>query len=108
MKALVINGKAPAGILEKSPGGYIFYYLPEYLNSGAATPIAHTLPLQTAEFRSEELFPFFQNLVSEGWLLEIQSRTQKIDKTDCFRLLLNNGEDLSGMVSIKPLEDLAK
>lgn len=105
MKALVRNEGSSAGILSKDENGYSFRYFPSYLNSGTAVPVAYTLPLRLEEYHSVELFPFFQNLLSEGWLLEVQSRLQKIDRTDAFRLLLKNGEDLSGSVSILPVDD---
>ena len=46
-------------------------------------------------------FPFFESLVSEGWLLKIQSQALKIDERDFFSMLLENGEDLIGGIKIK-------
>ncbi len=46
--------------------------------------------------------PFFENLVSEGWLRKLQSQHQKIDERDRFTLLVENGKDLVGAVTVEP------
>jgi len=91
-----------AGLLEKTEGKYFFRYLKDYLDSPAACPISYSFPLREMPYESEELFPFFSGLVSEGWLLKMQSQAQKIDERDHFSLLLANGEDLIGAISIRP------
>ena len=48
---------------------------------------------------------FFENLVSEGWLRKLQSQEQKIDENDRFGLLLMNGRDLVGAVTIVPVDE---
>lgn len=90
-----------AGYLKPIAGGYSFQYAEDYLKNGI--PIAYTLPLRSTAYEGKRLPPFFDNLVSEGWLKRQQSQTQKIDENDHFRLLLENGQDLPGAVSIKPL-----
>ena len=49
--------------------------------------------------------PFFENLVSEGWLRKLQSQQQKIDENDRFGLLLANGGDLVGAVTVEPISE---
>ena len=58
-----------AGIIREEPGHAIsFTYDDSYLN-GKNPPISHTLPLTGIPFVSQVgLLPFFDNLVSEGWL----------------------------------------
>jgi serine/threonine-protein kinase HipA len=93
-----------AGTLEKhSSKDYRFQYDPGYLSNGKPLPICHALKLQATPYTSDQLFPFFENLLAEGWLRETQSQLQKIDERDSFGLLLNNGEDLIGAVTIKPI-----
>ena len=77
-------------------------YDPDYLAGGA--PISFTLPLQEAAFNFERLPAFFENLASEGWLRKLQSQEQKIDENDRFGLLLMNGRDLVGAVTLVPLQ----
>lgn len=105
MKAAVYFHDIKAGILSDIRDGYEFRYLEEYLSKPDALPLSYNLPLRLSPFHSAKLFPFFENLTSEGWLLSVQSRTQKIDENDSFSLLLENGEDLIGAVKIFKEED---
>lgn len=92
-----------AGILEEDESGYSFTYDNDYLAGG--TPISYQLKLREAPYRSEWLMPFFENLVSEGWLRKLQSQQQKIDENDRFGLLLANGSDLVGAVTVEPVSE---
>jgi serine/threonine-protein kinase HipA len=94
----VFFNKHLAGILKQSDTGFSFTYDASYFASG--TPLSFNLPLQKEPFKSKCLFPFFSNLSTEGWLKRIQARTQKIDETDTFGLILENGKDMAGAVSI--------
>ena len=92
------NGRF-AGVLAQHEDRYSFTYDSEYLAGGA--PLSFHLPLQEATFKSGDLFPFFENLASEGWLRSIQARSQKIDENDRLGLLIDNGSDLVGAVTIE-------
>lgn len=99
-----------AGTLRQEPGGaYSFAYDPTYLNAGKPA-IAHTLPVREAPYISAAgLHPFFDNLVSEGWLRVAQARALGINADDRFALLLAFGHDCAGAISIRdpdPLPDL--
>jgi serine/threonine-protein kinase HipA len=96
---VLFDGKH-AGELARGEEGYAFRYADDYLRSQDACPISNTLPLSTKTYTAKKLFPFFESLLSEGWLLEVQSRTQKIDENDYFTLLIENGQDLVGAVSV--------
>lgn len=99
--AQVFYNQRLAGILTETPQGFQFTYDTNYLAGG--TPIAFTLPLQESAFNSDHLPGFFENLASEGWLRKLQSQQQKVDEDDRFGLLLANGGDLVGAVTITPL-----
>lgn len=101
-QAQVFYNKRLAGVLTEYAAGFEFTYDPGYLAGGV--PISFTLPLQEAPFTSEHLPGFFENLVAEGWLRKLQSQQQKIDENDRFGLLLANGRDLVGAVTIAPLQ----
>lgn len=92
-----------AGSLVETTGGFEFTYDSDYLAGG--TPIAFTFPLQEAPFTHARLPGFFDNLVSEGWLRKLQSQEQKIDENDRFGLLLKNGLDLVGAVTVAPVDN---
>ena len=101
-QAQVFYNNRLAGLLTETPEGFQFTYDADYLAGGA--PISFTLPLREAPFNSEHLPGFFENLVSEGWLRKLQSQEQKIDENDRFGLLLMNGRDLVGAVTVAPLK----
>ena len=52
-------------------------------------------------YTSKILFPFFDGLIPEGWLLNIVSENWKIDTKDRFGLLLVACKDPIGNVRIK-------
>ena len=88
-----------AGTLEEKGPGYLFRYETEYRERGV--PIGYHFPLSRGEYFSGELFPLFENLISEGWLLELQVKTQHLDREDKFGLLLKNGRDLTGALTVR-------
>ncbi|MBS0630232.1 MAG: HipA N-terminal domain-containing protein [Verrucomicrobia bacterium] len=94
-----------AGVLRKIADGYEFTYDDDFLINPMAAPISLSLPLRSERYLSKELFPFFDGLLPEGWLLHLTSKISKIDENDKFNLLLLTGEDPIGAVSVRPLED---
>ena len=90
-----------AGELCETDEGYSFSYDEQYLNSEAASAVSLTLPLFEKTYTSKTLFPFFDGLIPEGWLLGIVSRNWKIDTKDRFGLLLVACKDGIGNVSIR-------
>lgn len=90
-----------AGILQETDAGYSFAYDAAYLKREDASAVSLTLPLTDQTYTSKTLFPFFDGLIPEGWLLGIVSRNWKIDPKDRFGLLLVACKDCIGNVSIK-------
>lgn len=89
-----------AGILCETDSGYLFQYDEDYLKTENATAVSLTLPMRTETYYSKVLFPFFDGLIPEGWLLNVVSRNWKIDLRDRFGLLLVSCKDAIGNVSI--------
>ena len=89
-----------AGVLSETDSGYMFVYDKNYLKSENASPVSLTLPIQKEPYNSRTLFPFFDGLIPEGWLLGVVSRNWKIDMKDRFGLLLVACKDSIGNVSI--------
>jgi len=104
-KALVYYNGAKAGLLRKNATGYVFEYDAAYVLTPGARPVSLAMPLNKGRFEGKELFPFFEGLLPEGWLLNITSKALKIDKDDKFELLLHIGKDTIGAISIIPEED---
>ena len=104
-KALIkFKGKA-AGILEETDEGYEFRYDKEYLADAAAAPVSLTLPLSEKPYKSPVLFPFFDGLIPEGWLLDVALRNTDISELDRFSLLLLCCKDCIGAVSVIPIKE---
>jgi serine/threonine-protein kinase HipA len=93
-----------AGVLRKTDEGFEFIYNDNYLHNKYSAPISAAMPLTKKRFFSAELFPFFENLLPEGFLLDLITSKLKIDKNDKFDLLLQIGGDTIGAVSILTLE----
>ena len=90
------------GLLEEREECYRFTYFAEYLAAKNAVPVGLSLPLQSTPHEDVRLFPFFDGLIPEGWLLEIAERTWKLDPRDRMGLLLACCRDCIGAVGIWP------
>ncbi len=93
-----------AGVITEDENGYRFTYSSDYLLSSDAEPISLTMPLRAESYESRVLFPFFDGLIPEGWLLNIAERNWKIRRNDRMALLLTCCRDCIGNVSVVPLE----
>lgn len=99
-KAKVLVDNVLAGYLEETDEGYTFCYLIDYLNSNLP-PVSLTLPKREEAYISKTLFPFFDGLIPEGWLLDIVMNNWKLDASDRFGLLLVSCKDPIGNVIIE-------
>ena len=79
-KAAVYVRDRLAGTLSETDSGYRFAYDGAYL---------------------KVLFPFFDGLIPEGWLLHIVSKNWKLDQRDRFGLLLVACRDCIGAVRVE-------
>ncbi len=100
MQGIVYFKNLKAGIIEQTHTGYRFTYHPDYLNMTDPIPISQTLPLQPEPFDSNTMFPFFDGLIPEGWLLDVATETWKIDPRDRMKLLLTVCQDCVGAVKV--------
>ena len=91
-----------AGILTENENGYTFQYNLDFLQSENAEAISLTMPLTDKPYQDKVLFPFFDGLIPEGWLLNIAEKSWKIDKRDRMSLLLACCKDCIGAVSVIP------
>ena len=92
------------GTLTENEEGYHFCYAKEYLAREDATPVSPTMPLTEEQYDKEMMFPVFDGLIPEGWLLVIASSSWKIDPRDRMSLLLACCKDCIGNISVKTLE----
>ena len=104
-RAIVKLRDVKAGILTENENGYTFQYDKSFLTSSKAEAISLTLPLSDKLYTDKVLFPFFDGLIPEGWLLDIAEKNWKIDSRDRFLLLLACCKDCIGAVGVEPLEE---
>ncbi len=106
MKQALINLRGiKAGILTEDEDGYTFQYDTEFLQSDVAEAVSLTLPLTEKAYHDKVLFPFFDGLIPEGWLLDIAEKNWKIDARDRMSLLLACCKDCIGAVGIEPINE---
>jgi len=94
-----------AGVLTEDETGYSFRYDNGYLHAIDSEVVSLTLPFQKETYHSKVLFPFFDGLIPEGWLLDVAERSWKIDGRDRMSLLLACCKDCIGAVSVVPIEN---
>ena len=101
----VYYNRVRAGILtEENRKSYVFTYDSKYFADTNMPSVSLTLPKTKQEYRSEFLFPFFFNMLSEGVNRKLQSTQLKIDENDNFGLLMATAQnDTIGAVTVKPL-----
>ncbi len=87
-QAKIYNHKLFAGILTEDENGYTFQYDADYLQSDDPKAISLTMPLTEKPYNEKILFPFFDGLIPEGWLLDIAEKNWKINRMDRMSLLL--------------------
>ena len=99
------NDKIAGVLTEKNPGkGYVFLYDRDYLISDGPS-ISVTLPRRKEGYESDELFPFFTNMLPEGANRNVICRSLRIDEEDFFGMLeAMAGKDFIGAVHIKALQ----
>ncbi|MBQ9488989.1 MAG: HipA N-terminal domain-containing protein [Lachnospiraceae bacterium] len=90
-----------AGLIRETDQGYEFLYDQDYLAKENALPVSLTLPLREEAYVSNTLFPFFDGLIPEGWLLDVVERNWKLDGRDRFGLMLVACRDCIGDVRIE-------
>jgi serine/threonine-protein kinase HipA len=94
-----------AGILtEENRKNYTYQYDDVYFNDGSKVAISLTLPKTQQKYKSEFLFPFFFNMLSEGVNKKLQITQLKIDENDNFGLLMATAQqDTVGAITVKPI-----
>jgi len=100
-KAAIKIDSQLAGWLTQDEYGYHFVYDMGYSAQPDVRPVSLTLPIQEAPYTSKILFPFFDGLIPEGWLLEIAQKNWKLNPRDRMGLLMTCCRDCIGNVSVE-------
>ncbi|SHG83483.1 serine/threonine-protein kinase HipA [Flavobacterium micromati] len=105
-KAAIYYKDLLAGILtETDEGEYLFQYKEKYIKEYPKQFITFTIPVSAKTYTNQRLFPFFEGLIPEGWLLAIASKNWKINPNDRMGLLLACCQNCIGAVSVQPLSN---
>ncbi len=104
-KAKIYINDVFCGVLTENYDGYHFRYDPEYLKKEGATALSPTMPLQEEAYEKEMMFPVFDGLIPEGWMLDIVNRTWKINPRDRMRLLIACCKDCIGNISVREYDE---
>lgn len=96
-----------AAWLSEEDDGFHFRYDERYLEAEDAQAVSLTLPLQKEIYVSKVMFPFFDGLIPEGWLLDVAQKNWKLNVRDRMGLLLVCCKDCIGAVSVYPVTEKA-
>lgn len=103
-QGIVKYNNVRAGLLiEDDNGEFLFVYDKAYAEAYPDQFITFQMPVSTRLYRNKRLFPFFDGLIPEGWLLNIASESWKINKNDRMGLLLACCQNAIGAVSVHPV-----
>jgi len=103
-KAQIFYSDLLAGLLvETDDGEYTFQYDADYIEKYPNQFITFSMPVVHTIYMDKRLFPFFEGLIPEGWLLDIASKNWKINQNDRMGLLLACCQNCIGAVSVQPI-----
>ena len=103
-KAAIYYKDYLAGTLtETDEGEYHFQYDENFITEHPKESISLTMPVRLKKYTEKRLFPFFEGLIPEGWLLDIASKNWKINPNDRMGLLLACCQNCIGAVSVQPI-----
>ncbi|HMU69512.1 MAG TPA: HipA N-terminal domain-containing protein [Chitinophagales bacterium] len=93
-----------AGILtETNEGEFVFQYDEAYVIDHPDDFITFTMPVRNQPYTDKRLFPFFEGLIPEGWLLNIAAENWRIQTNDRMGLLLACCKNCIGAVSVEQI-----
>ena len=106
-KAKIYRNDIYSGVLTKEKNdSYIFRYTDLYFNNPEQPAISLSFPKLKQQYKSNYLFPFFFNMLSEGVNKQLQCRQLKIDEKDYFSLLIATaGNDTIGAITIELIKE---
>jgi serine/threonine-protein kinase HipA len=95
-----------AGIIKETDDGeFVFSYDERFVTEHPQEFITFTMPVTNKPYTDKRLFPFFDGLIPEGWLLDLASKSWKINKNDRMGLLLACCKNCIGGVSVEQIKE---
>lgn len=103
-EAIILYNNIKAGqLIETDDGDYVFAYNANYQVKYPEQFITFSMPVREESYKDNRLFPFFEGLIPEGWLLNIATKNWKLNPNDRMGLLLACCENCIGAVSVKQI-----
>ncbi|AXI99675.1 serine/threonine-protein kinase HipA [Cyclonatronum proteinivorum] len=100
------NGEAAGLLTRHHRRHYVFEYFEEWFTNPEKPAVSLTLPKTKRRWEADHLFPFFFNMLSEGFNKRVQCRFFRIDENDFFTHLVKTaGYDTAGAVTIRPADE---
>ncbi|MFB9998068.1 type II toxin-antitoxin system HipA family toxin [Providencia rustigianii] len=100
-----MNGYLVGEFIRSSTGAHQFKYDSHWLETPGARPISLSMPLQHQEYKGDEVYNFFDNLLPDN--IEIRNRVvsrHQADSNQPFDLLSKIGQDSVGALQLVPAE----
>lgn len=88
-------------IIQDDNNRFIFEYDDAFFTNKDKRAISLTMPKSQKKYESNILFPFFDGLIPEGYLLEAAIRKYNISRNDRMTLLLKTCNNPIGIVSVR-------
>ena len=88
------------GSIVQDDSGFRFSYRREWFTNPDNQPVSLTLPVREEPYVSNILFPFFDGLIPEGYLLEVAIAKFGLRANDRMGLLLKTCQNAIGCVSV--------
>ena len=88
-------------IIQDDNNEFVFEYDDKYFDDKNCKAISLTLPKNNKKYTSNILFPFFDGLIPEGYLLEVALKKFNIASNDRMALLLKTCRNPIGIVSVR-------
>lgn len=88
-------------LLEEEGGGYVFHYEAAY----EGLPVSLGLPVRESPYYFERFPAFFDGLLPEGEMLSALLSLCKLEPADYLGQLFAIGENLVGVVTVRPATD---
>lgn len=83
---------------------YSFKYENDYLENNSPFAVCLAMPTRDEPYVSNNLFPFFFGLLSEGAIKDLQCEKYRLDKNDDFSRLLKTSSSTIGSITIKEIK----
>lgn len=92
-------------IIQTDDNLFVFEYSDDWFLDENKKPVSLTLPKTNKRYESNILFPFFDGLIPEGYLLEVALKKYNLSSNDRMALLLKTCHNPIGIVSVKEEND---